>query len=178
MSDLNTEIKNEKNKKNKHLIFALENEKYGIPLSVVKEVIGLTEITPVPHVPTFFKGLINLRGKIISIVDLRIKLNLPQAKYEPKKTTIVITEVNDIVIGAVVDEVNEVIGFEPGQVENNLDIQSRVSREYINGVAKLGEKKLVLLLDIARSLSMDEIKLLKKQHAKEASEAKETSGEE
>lgn len=150
-------------KNKKFLTFSLADEKYGIPLSTVKEVIGIVDITPVPHVPNFFKGLINLRGKIISVIDLRTKLGLPKADYIPKKTTIVITEIEDLTLGAIVDDVLEVVGFEKDQVENSIDVQSKVSREFVTGVAKTNTKKLILLLDIGKTLSVSDIALIKKQ---------------
>ena len=150
-------------KNKKFLTFSLADEKYGIPLSTVKEVIGMVDITPVPHVPNFFKGLINLRGKIISIIDLRIKLGLPKTEMVPKKTTIVITEIDDLTLGAIVDDVQEVVGFEKDQVENSIDVQSKVSREFVTGVAKTNTKKLILLLDIGKTLSVSDLALIKKQ---------------
>lgn len=169
-SDLKKEINHEiqssgavegSKKRIKYLIFSLAGENYGISLSSVKEVIGLTEVTPVPHVPKFFKGLINLRGKIISVIDLREKLALSQSQYESKKTSIIIVEIGDITLGAVVDDVEEVVGFEAEQIEDTLDIQSTVSREFITGVAKTSGKRLVLLLDIGKALSVDELNLVR-----------------
>jgi len=150
-------------KNKKFLTFCLAEEKYGIPLSSVKEVIGIVDITSVPHVPNFFKGLINLRGKIISIIDLRIKLGLPKAEIIPKKTTIIITEIDELTLGAIVDDVQEVVGFEKDQVENSIDVQSKVSRDFITGVAKTNTKKLILLLDIGKTLSISDMALIKKQ---------------
>lgn len=147
----------------KNLIFALAEEKYGIPLSTVKEVIGLTSITPLPHMPPFFKGLINLRGQIISVIDLRLKLGLPSGELEPKKTSIIIMDVNELTIGTIVDDVEEVVGFEVEQVETDLDIASSVRREYVLGIAKAEDNKLVLLLDIRKVLSAEELELITRE---------------
>ncbi len=144
----------------RNLVFSLDNEKYGIPLTSVKEVIGMTSITPVPHVPIFFKGLINLRGEIISVIDLRLKLAVPAMEYQAKKTSIIITDVNDRSIAIIVDDVNEVVGFDDVQVENDLDISSGVQRKYIRGVAKAKDKTLVLLLDIQKVLTAEELELV------------------
>ena len=154
--------------KSKFLVFDLVDENYGVPLSSVKEVIGLTEITKVPNVPEFFKGLINLRGKIISVIDLRTKLKLPSTEYEDKKTTIIIAEIDDFTIGTVVDDVREVANFDTGQMEHGLDIQSKVGREFITGVAKTDGKKLTLLLDIGKVLSVEEMSLLRSQTQQKA----------
>ena len=99
-------------RKKKHLIFNLDERRYAVPLTRVREVIGLTEITPLPKVPRYYLGLINLRGQIISVVDLRLKFGLSQATPNPKKTSIVISQVGAILLGSVVDEVSEVIGYE------------------------------------------------------------------
>ncbi|MDD1783205.1 chemotaxis protein CheW [Enterovibrio sp. ZSDZ35] len=147
----------------KNLIFSLDNEQYGIPLSSVKEVIGMVNVTPIPHVPLFFKGLLNLRGKIISVIDLRLKLGLKEKPYEAKKTSIIISDVNELTIGTIVDDVNEVVGFNEEQIEKNLDISNSIKRDYIAGVAK-GPHNLVLLLDIHRVLDPDELDLIN-QHA-------------
>jgi purine-binding chemotaxis protein CheW len=149
----------------KYLVFTLDDKNYGIPLSSVKEVIGMTEFTPVPGTPRFFKGLINLRGKIHSIIDLRTKLALPEVQYQPKKTSIIIVEISDFVIGLVVDDVDEVAGFDANQIERDLNISSNVSREYILGVAKAQNKKLTLLLDVSKVLSPEELALVRRQAA-------------
>jgi len=147
----------------KNLIFSLDSEKYGVPLSTVKEVIGMTNITPIPHVPEFFKGLINLRGKIISVIDLRLKLGLKSTDYKAKQTSIIITDVNELTIGTIVDDVEEVVGFSSDQIEHNLDIASSIQREFIDGVAKAENNALVLLLDIRKVLNEEELELIKKE---------------
>ena len=147
--------------KTKHLIFELASEQYGIPLSSVKEVIAMVEITSVPHVAPFFKGLINLRGRIISVVDLRIKLGLTAGEYENEKTSIVITDVNDLTIGNIVDDVSEVLGLDESDIERDLDISSTVRREYILGVAKPQDSPLILMLDVKQLLSASELEMMK-----------------
>lgn len=161
-NDKNSELlgNNDGNRK-KYLTFNLTDEKYGVPLHTVKEIIGIVDITPVPQVPKFFKGLINLRGKIISVIDLRVKLSLSAGEFTPKKTSIVITEIDDIVIGVIVDDVEAVVGFHDEQIDNTAEIQSKVSNEYIMGVAKTENHKLCLLLDISKVLSLEELNLVK-----------------
>ncbi len=158
---LRESIRSETNetKREKYLIFSLLDENYGIPLSSVKEVIGVTDITKVPNVPEYFKGLINLRGRIISVLDLRCKLNLPRSEYQDKKACIIIVEIDEFTLGTIVDDVSAVEGFMSDQIERGLDINSKVSREFIIGVAKNNEKNLTLLLDISRVLSIDELRL-------------------
>ncbi|MBF0313420.1 MAG: purine-binding chemotaxis protein CheW [Oligoflexia bacterium] len=150
-------------KKNKHLIFKLHEERFGIPLLLVKEVIALTSITAIPHVPEFFKGLINLRGKIISVIDMRSKFILPITVYDPRKTCIIISEVKDFTLGMVVDDVLEVAGFESHQIENNINIDSETGNQCIVGVAKTTDKKLTLLVDLEKALDIDVLKKLREK---------------
>ena len=151
--------------RDKYLVFTLDDKRYGVSLASVKEVIGMTDFTPVPGAPRFFKGLINLRGKIHSVIDLRIKLQLAEVEYQPKKTSIIITEIGGFVIGTIVDDVHEVIGLEANQIERDLNISSNVSREYITGVAKSNGKELTLLLDIGKVLSAEELAMVRQTHA-------------
>lgn len=155
-------------KRNKHLIFSLGIETFGIPLSQVKEVIGMTEITPIPNVPSFYKGIINLRGRIISVIDLKTKLSIPRRETDSKRPCILICEFGNIVLGSVVDDVNEVFGFEEAAIERSVDLQSAVSREYITGVAKNRNNGLTLLLDIAKVLNVAELETLRSQANKAA----------
>lgn len=151
--------------KKKHLVFRLANERYGIPLSLVKEVIGMVEITPIPHVPRFYKGMINLRGQIISVIDLRTKLAVKEADYEAKKTSIVISHVGDILVGAIVDEVIEVVGYENSQIDTVEAERVARNGDGIYGVAKDEEGQLTLLINIERALLKTEFKVLKEQAA-------------
>lgn len=162
------DMRSKNTKREKYLVFKLHEECYGIPLSSVKEVIGLTEITGIPQVPDFFKGLINLRGRIISVLDLRAKLHLPPAEYEEKKTCIIIVEIQDLVIGIIVDDVQQVAGFMSDQIEADIDIQSSVHRDAITGVAKADQRKLIVLLDIGKALHADDMILLRDQYNKAA----------
>lgn len=149
----------------KHLVFSLGESRYGIPLSSVKEVIGMTDITPVPHVPIFFTGFINLRGKIHSVIDLRLKLGLPKTEVRQKKTSIIITEIDGFTIGAIVDDVNEVVGFQNNQIETSLNISSDIDQEYISGVAKIKENNsLILLLSINKILNAEELRIIKSKY--------------
>lgn len=149
----------------KYLIFSLDDRRYGLSLSSVKEVIGLIEFTPIPDTPRFFKGLINLRGKIHSIIDLRTKMGLKEQEYQSKKTSIIITEIHDLVLGIIVDDVDEVAGFNSDQIQRDLDISAASSKEYILGVTKCKDEKIVLILDIAKVFSDRELSLLRQRRA-------------
>lgn len=152
----------------KYLVFSLMNENYGVPLSFVKEVIGLIGITQIPDAPDYVVGLINLRGKIISVIDLRAKLKMTKESYQEKKTAIVITEIGDQTIGTIVDDVKEVANFEMSQVESQLNIQNNTNKEYVVGVAKTKDTKLTLLLDLGKILDIDTINLIKNNNSSSA----------
>ena len=144
----------------KNLVFTLNEEQYGIPLASVEEIIGLANITPIPNTPNFFKGLINLRGMIISAIDLRLKLNMKASKFEAKKTSIIINNVNNFTIGTIVDDVTQVVGFDDQQIEQNLNISNGVQRNFIKSVAKTADNTLVLLLNIEKVLTPKELELI------------------
>ena len=93
----------------------------------------------------------------------RLKLGLPGGEHEAKKTSIIITDVNELTIGTIVDDVEEVVGFDVEQVETDLDISSSVRRDYVLGVAKSSDAKLVLLLDIRKVLNAEELELMKRE---------------
>lgn len=150
-------------RKHKHLIFSLADNAYGLPLLAVKEVIALTEITPVPNTPAFFKGIINLRGKIISIIDMRSKLGLPGYKMVDLKTSVIITEISGFTVGAIVDEVSDVIGFTEEEIESDIDISNEINQDLITGVGKSRDKHLVILLDIGKILNAHELGILKRR---------------
>ncbi len=146
----------------KHLLFSLAEENYGIALSVVKEVIALTQITRIPDVPKYFYGLINLRGTIISVIDMRIKLNIPRVDYENGKTCIIIAEIEEFTIGFIVDDISSVINLSDRQVEKNLQVDVSSNKEYVAGVARQEDQSLILLLDISKVLNIEELKLIRK----------------
>lgn len=144
----------------KFMVFKLGDDRFAIPLSDVKEVIGLTVFTPIPDMPKFFKGLINLRGKIISTIDLKLKLSIPVKITDGKKACIIITEMNNALLGAVVDNVSEVVSIPNSNIERQLDISCQVSRDYISGVAKFENQPLTVLLNLSKVLNLDELSAL------------------
>ena len=129
-------------------------------MSKIKEVIGYNKITEVPQVPSFFKGIINLRGRIISIVDLRVKLGQKSREWEPKKTCIIITETDDLTIGAIVDTVDEVMGVNENEICDKLELSTNIDRSFITGVTNTGDDSVVLFLSLEKLFSRDELKIL------------------
>ncbi len=166
MSDkADSNVKNfEEHSTAKYLIFELAGEEYGIPLSAVREVIEVPPITTLPHTPKFFRGLINLRENVISVFDLRIQLGLPEIKIEAKKTSTIITEIQRLPLGIIVDEVKEVRSIKSSKVEVGFEDQTRVGRQFIKGIAKEGEN-LIVILEVEQLLSSQQIDTLRQQAA-------------
>lgn len=147
----------------KFLTFTLSKEEYGIPIQKVKEIIGMMEITEIPKTPDFIRGVINLRGKIIPIMDLRLKFGLQQKDYNDR-TCIIVVEmlVEDIKrqIGIAVDAVSEVMNIQKAEIEEPPEYGDHSSTEFLTGLGKV-KGKVVLLLDIAKVLDNKDISLLK-----------------
>ena len=156
------EVNSEKDFREKYLIFQLNSEEYGVQLSMIKEVIALTNVTKIPNVPNYFYGLINLRGAIISVIDLRIKLSLSEATFKEKKTSIIIVDIDGFTLGFIVDEIMQVLNIQSSQIEREVSMESKVRQDYISGIARseTGER-LLILLDVNKILGIDELKLIK-----------------
>ena len=148
----------------KYLTFALADEEYGISILKVKEIIGMMSITTVPHTPGFVKGVINLRGKVIPVVDLRLKFGIEAAEYT-ERTCIIVVEIDGascaILMGIVVDAVSEVLNITGENIEDTPTFGTKLDIEYISGMAKC-EGGVKILLDIDRVLSDEEIIALQK----------------
>lgn len=148
-----------RNLNGKFLTFLLDHEEYGVEVLRVKEIVGMMEITPIPMSPEFVKGIINLRGKIIPVIDLRLKFELKAAEYDDK-TCIIVTELNtadtEFVMGLIVDTVCEVINVTPDIVEPSPRFGGNFDPRFILGVAKL-KGTIKTLLDINGILSAEEL---------------------
>jgi len=134
-----------------HLVtFQLGREEYGIEISSVQEIIRATDITPVPGAPEHVRGVINLRGKIIPVVDLRTRFSLPQAEASDAQR-IVVVELKEKRLGMLVDSVSQVIKIPSGVVEEMPEEAISVDENFIKGVGKL-DSRLIIILDLNRSL--------------------------
>jgi purine-binding chemotaxis protein CheW len=134
--------------------FRLGNEEYGVDISQVQEIIRIVEITHVPRAPHFMEGVINLRGQLIPIIDLRTRFSMPRAEHT-KHTRIVVTEIGSKRVGIVVDSVSEVLNIPMDHVEGAPDMIAGVGTEYIQGVGKVGDR-LVILLDLTMVITGEE----------------------
>jgi len=141
------------NELKRYLCFGLGAEEFAIPLLSVKEVIGVPTFTPIPQTPAHFLGVMNLRGNVISVLDLRNKLSIkPSANQE---TTVVILDLGDYNLGVVVDRVNSVLSLSSEEVGPKPMVESTKSSDYITGVYNK-DNRLILLLDIAKALSVED----------------------
>ena len=151
-------------KTGKYLTFMLAEETYGIGILKVKEIIGMMPITSVPRTPEFVKGVINLRGKVIPVVDLRLKFTMDAADYTDR-TCIIVVEIDSdtgtVLIGIVVDAVSEVLNIKAEEIEETPAFGSKLNTDYILGMAKM-EGGVKILLDIDKVLSTREIEMLDK----------------
>ena len=143
----------------KYLTFQLAEEGYGIGILKVREIIGMLPVTPVPQTPMFLKGVINLRGQVIPVVDLRLKFGLPEEEYT-ERTSIIVVEVKglsaNIPIGIVVDTVSEVITIQAREIEPPPAFGSTIDTNFILGMAKTGDG-VKILLNIDFVLSAEEL---------------------
>jgi purine-binding chemotaxis protein CheW len=148
----------------KYLTFTLAGEEYGIGILKIKEIIGMMPITSVPQTPPFVKGVINLRGKVIPVVDLRLRFAMEAIDYNDR-TCIIVVEIGgqgaDIVIGIVVDSVSEVLNIKSEDIEDTPAFGTTLNTDYILGMAKM-EGRVKILLDIDAVLSQDDIETLKR----------------
>lgn len=144
----------------KFLTFLLANEEYGISILKVREIISLMPIRTVPQTPSYVKGVINLRGLVIPVVDLRLKFGMQEMEYN-EKTSIIVVDVKSgaeklVRIGIVVDNVAEVANIKADEIEDPPAFGSQLNTEYILGMAKMG-KGVKILLDIDRILAVDDL---------------------
>lgn len=148
----------------KYLSFSLAEEEYGIGILKIKEIIGMMNITVIPQTPEFVKGVINLRGKVIPVIDLRIKFGMESIEYA-ERTCIIVVEIDSrtgtMPVGIVVDSVSEVLNVRSENIEPPPAFGASLDTDYILGMAKM-DSGVKILLDINRVLGADEIAGLEK----------------
>lgn len=143
----------------RYLAFLLGREQYAIPLLQVKEVIEMSDPTPIPQTPSYFKGVINLRGQVISVLDLRSKLQLAKIENGPKTAIIILDLDASVCLGVIVDRINSVLAFHSEDVSPAPEISSGKD-QYLTGVARR-DNKMILILDIKAALSIQDITVAK-----------------
>ena len=157
MEDEKNLMEEEDTQKDKYLTFSLGDEVYGIDIRVVIEIIGIQKITNVPEVPDYVRGIINLRGKIIPVVDMRLRFRREYREYTDR-TCVIVVEINGVLIGLIVDGVSEVLDIAEKNVVPPPDLRASQNK-YIRGIGKL-ESSVVLLLDWEKLFSEDDQELL------------------
>ena len=149
-------------KAGKYLTFDLASEDYGIEILKVQEIIGLLPVTRVPRTPEFIRGVINLRGKVIPLIDLRLKFGMETAE-DTRRTSIVVVQLshdkNQIIMGLIVDDVSEVIDIDGECIEPAPEFGANVNTDFIKGIGKI-DQKVVILLDVDKVMSSGEVALL------------------
>ena len=156
-----SESTNLENPAGRYLCFSLGKEKFAMPLLQVKEVIANTETTAIPQSPVYYRGIMNLRGQVISVIDLRTKLKIGKTETSTE-TTIVILDISGLFLGVVVDSVDSVTSFEASSISEPPAQETGAKTEYIVGIAKQ-ENRLTLLIDLKKVLSADDFRTLKTQ---------------
>ncbi|CAM3402245.1 MULTISPECIES: chemotaxis protein CheW [Brevibacillus] len=142
----------------KVIVFRLKDEEYGVEVQQVRSIEKLEHITRVPRTPKFVKGVINLRGVVTPIIDLRKRFDLEESEYS-ESTRIIIVAVNDLEVGLIVDAANDVIDIPVDAIEPPPEVVGGVEAAYLRGVAKL-DKRLLILLNLDKVLSTEEINQL------------------
>jgi len=151
--------KESSNYEGQFLTFALNREEYGIEILRTREIIGVMDITTVPQTPDFMKGVINLRGKVIPVIDLRLKFSMQEEEYT-QETCIIVVEANNSQVGIIVDSVSEVLNIKNGEIENTPSFGQGIDTDFIMGLGKVKEK-IIILLDIEQILSSEVMDIVK-----------------
>ncbi len=149
---------------NEYLTFRLDTEEYGIDILKVQEIRGYDNVTKIAGAPPFIKGVINLRGVIVPIVDLRMKFNLGEAKCDAFTVAIILTLAGRVV-GAVVDSVSDVLELNPSQIKDAPEFRSMLDTNYITGLGSVGtgeDARMLILIDVDRLMSSADIALIDK----------------
>jgi purine-binding chemotaxis protein CheW len=142
-------------KAGKYLTFVLAGEVYGLEILKVREIIGMMDITSVPRTPDFIKGVINLRGKVIPIFDLRLKFGMESGEVT-EQTCIIVVDVCDVEMGIIVDEVFEVLDIGSGDIDDTPSFGVNVNTDFIMGMGK-AEGKVTILLDISKVVTGESV---------------------
>jgi purine-binding chemotaxis protein CheW len=140
----------------KVIVFGLANEEYGIEVEKVRTIERMMPITRVPKTPAFIKGVINLRGIVLPVIDLRGRFALPES--EPTESSrIIIVAVNDLEVGFIVDAANDVIDIDSDSIDTPPEVIGGIKAKYLHGVAKIGDNRLLIMLNLAEVLNKSEI---------------------
>jgi purine-binding chemotaxis protein CheW len=162
VEELETETLDKKKLKNmlQFLSFTLGDEEYGVDILRVQEIRSWEPVSRIPNVPSYEKGVVNLRGAIVPIVDLRERFELPHSEYTPLTVVVVLQAQNEAgktrIMGVVVDSVSDVINVDKKSIQSSPNFGTKVSTEFINGLASVNER-MVMLLDVEKLLKLESL---------------------
>ena len=161
------------NDTNQYLTFTLDDEVFGLAIGKVREVLDFTTVTRVPQTPAYMRGVINLRGSVVPVMDMRLKFGMTKT-VKTVNTCIIIAEINidgeTTVLGALADSVKEVLDLEPHEIEPAPKIGTKLNTEFIRGMGKHNEE-FIIILDIDKVFSADELMAVQGTFQEEAVEA-------
>ncbi|SDW27147.1 chemotaxis protein CheW [Paenibacillus sp. CF384] len=146
----------------KVIVFGLAHEEYGIEVEKVRTIERMMPITRVPKTPPFIKGVINLRGVVLPVIDLRGRFSLAESE-ETESSRIIIVAVNDLEVGFIVDSANDVIDIDPDSIDSPPEVVGGIKAKYLRGVAKIGDSRLLIMLNLSEVLNKSEIIQLEQQ---------------
>ena len=151
------EVLSENNTENKYVVFRLENEFYGININTVKSIEKIQGITRIPNSPDYVKGVINLRGEVVPVLDLRVRFGLASKEYD-SSSRIIILLINDLIIGVIVDSSSEVIQLTQEEIDKPPTVSNDNTEDFIMGLGKK-DSRLVILLDLLKVLGSNEVQV-------------------
>ncbi|HEX05190.1 MAG TPA: purine-binding chemotaxis protein CheW [Bacteroidetes bacterium] len=140
---------------NRYLTFNLENEEYGVEIRYVTEIVGIQPITELPDTPPFMRGVINLRGKVIPVIEVRARFSLPTREYDDR-TCIIVVNIRSTSVGLIVDRVAEVMEISDEQIEDPPNVEMGASSQFISGLGRV-EETVKILLDLDVLLFQDNV---------------------
>ena len=159
MRDLETKVINQEDElteEEQHVTFLIGEETYGVGVLKVQEIIGMTDITHVPNTVYFMEGVINLRGSVVPVVDMRKKFRMEEREYD-SYTVIIIVEVKERLIGMIVDSVSDVLNIPVSSIQSTTHFDSKIETDFIKGIGQIDEN-LIIILDVDAILTDDELK--------------------
>lgn len=140
--------------KGRFLTFQVGKESFGIEIRYVIEIVGLQELTEMPEMPEYIKGIINLRGKIIPVMDVRVRFGMPSRDFDDR-TSIIVVDFNGLSVGLVIDSVSDVLTIDESQIMEKPEISGRNGRGYISSIGRL-DNQVILLVDCGKLLNPEE----------------------
>lgn len=143
------------NEEEQFVTFMIADEMYGVPVLKVQEIIGMTRITAVPNSLLFMRGVIDLRGDIVPVIDMRLKFSMEESLYS-NFTVIIIVEVKEQLVGMIVDSVSDVLSLPVSTIQDTPQFNTRINTSYISGMSRM-DNSLIIVLDVDKILSVDEL---------------------